>query len=315
MVFFDFTSTESFEVASTPITVYRNAAHSWWHDDPTDPACREKFARRIARLKAIQAHDTPVLFVRVVATTDELPEADTLLHVLAQEFGPQAKLLLIVPAQRDPALGPHLIDDKENLLVYLAPMANYAEAISAGLSWISGQLLNCKRSRSLTSIEGLLPAHTGFFGMGGVPAFENIPDHVPRPQLSAVNVRSNPQIAVAALRQSYGNVRVPAPKDSYPNVVSYSMWSEKNFEPYGQDEDDDEDPIEWDDGDEDKRKGLKSFCGEAAFAPIKSIRTSADAGGFLSMLISVFPGCVTEAYPDEGSEDDEEIVITWSQSR
>jgi hypothetical protein len=292
--FFDFTNIVSFEVGPTPLTVYRNTEHSWWHDDPTDPACREKFARRIERMKGIQAYDTPVLFVRVAATTDELPKADTLQHILAETFGPQAKLLLIVAGQlpNASALGPRLIDGMPNILVYLTPMCNCAEGISAGLKWNSGELPKCKRSTSLTSIEGLHPAHTGYFGMGGMPAFENIPDHIPRPRLAAVNVRSTPKL--------------PDEHDL-------------------QEEDDDKDDRDEDDRDEDDlddempdmesfQIGMQSFCGVARqhMLPQKGLgskKTSAGAGGFLSIVSSLFPACGTEGFADEGSEDGEEFVV------
>jgi hypothetical protein len=292
--FFDFTNIVSFEVGPTPITVYRNTEHSWWHDDPTDPACREKFARRIERLKEIQAHDTPVLFVRVAATTDELPKADTLQHILAEKFGPQAKLLLVIPGQlqNSSALGPRLIDGMPNILVYLTPMCNCTEGISAGLKWISGKLPNCKHSTSLTSIEGLHPAHTGCFGMGGMPAFENIPDHIPSPRLAAVNVRSTP--------------KVPDENDL-------------------QDEDDGKDDRDEDNSDEEMPNmkgswsGMQSFCGVAQqhLLPRKGLG-SAGGGGFLSIVNSLFPVCAMEGFADgeeievedgEVIEDGEEIEV------
>merc|ERR1712176_1645744 len=52
--------------------MYRSKYHSFWHDNPDDPGTREKYLRRIARFKKIDASESPVLFVRAVASTDEL---------------------------------------------------------------------------------------------------------------------------------------------------------------------------------------------------------------------------------------------------
>jgi len=185
--FFDFNNVESSQIGPTQFTVYRSNTHSWWHDDPRDPAVREKFTRRVRRLREMQAVNRPILFVRHAATTDEIPMVGMLMQALLQRFGRESRLLFLVSAQDAAAQGPYLVDGMPNLLLFLTPIANgkatFCAPVSAALNWISnsGQLPNCRRLQSLSAIPGLKPAHQGMFGMGGLEAFDNIPPHVPRP--------------------------------------------------------------------------------------------------------------------------------------
>jgi hypothetical protein len=293
----------------------------------------------------IQAHNSPVLFVRAIVTSDELDKVDTLRQILLQKFGPQAKLLVIVPCQLQ-GLGPHLIDGMPNVMVYLTTMANYAEGVSAALKWISGQLPNSKRSKSPTSIEGLYPVNTGFFGIGGLPAFENTPDHVPRPPVTATNIRPNHQRpiqsnmqfpgfagehqscgsvaapTVVQSKQSPRNVATPAPKASYPNADSHPMSREYAApEDEEEEEDDDEYIRDEEDTDEEKpkrkgsrrkrgRKGLKSFCGvpvfESTATPLKGPMSKTMTAAGAGGFLALM-NTLLEGCSQEGvSEDDEE---------
>merc|ERR1719326_241609 len=64
--FFQYNSQENAHLpeSGTRITVFRSTRHSWWHDDPNDPATQEKYNRRIQRLNSMKAFNEPILFVR-----------------------------------------------------------------------------------------------------------------------------------------------------------------------------------------------------------------------------------------------------------
>jgi hypothetical protein len=180
--FFDFNTTDSSNVGGVSFTVYRTAMHSWWHDDPTDLATREKLQRRIERFKAMQATTSPILFARLAVSTDELPKVGNLMQALIQRFGAMSRLLVIVIGQSENMTGPHMVSGMPNLMIYLMPLAGgknaYCEPISAAKLWIAGQATNPRCIQNLANIPGLLPANFGYFGMGGLPAFDNIPPGV-----------------------------------------------------------------------------------------------------------------------------------------
>ncbi|CAK0888409.1 unnamed protein product, partial [Prorocentrum cordatum] len=99
------------------MVMYRDRLHSFWHDDPEDPAMREKYARRIERFNQLDARVRPVLFVRSAAATEELLRAAELVEVLVARFGKEARLLLILNFQ-DATAGPAFVKGVPNLMVY-----------------------------------------------------------------------------------------------------------------------------------------------------------------------------------------------------
>lgn len=112
----------------TLMTVYRSPVHSFWHDDIQETSCHEKLQRRIDRffdLGAKQASESrrPLLFVRSVAGSEEIYEAEELFRALCDRFevhGRKVHLLLIVEDQ--PMLGPILHSKYEGLVFWVQPM-------------------------------------------------------------------------------------------------------------------------------------------------------------------------------------------------
>lgn len=111
------------------MTIFRSHTHSFWHDDISAPACQEKLQRRIERFMGLAtdsaSRDSPrkLLFVRTVATSAEVPQAETLYDLLKEQFqsqGRQVYLLIIVGDQA--FKGPILHEQhKEGLLFWVQP--------------------------------------------------------------------------------------------------------------------------------------------------------------------------------------------------
>eukprot|EP00441_Pelagodinium_beii_P006958 CAMPEP_0197690788 /NCGR_PEP_ID=MMETSP1338-20131121/108828_1 /TAXON_ID=43686 ORGANISM="Pelagodinium beii, Strain RCC1491" /NCGR_SAMPLE_ID=MMETSP1338 /ASSEMBLY_ACC=CAM_ASM_000754 /LENGTH=124 /DNA_ID=CAMNT_0043273273 /DNA_START=104 /DNA_END=475 /DNA_ORIENTATION=+ len=80
--------------------IFRDAVHSFWHDDPTNSEDIAKYRRRIARFKALKTSGRRILFVRTVARSKELYQTDDLLGEITTFFGGRAHLLIIVDMQR-----------------------------------------------------------------------------------------------------------------------------------------------------------------------------------------------------------------------
>merc|ERR1719235_476040 len=99
------------------MTCYRSSLHSFWHDNPDESQTKEKYARRIARLSTLSEDGRPILFVRAVATTDELSRAGELLELLRDRFGELAHLLMIVDFQKT-RVGPVVVDGFSQLVVH-----------------------------------------------------------------------------------------------------------------------------------------------------------------------------------------------------
>jgi hypothetical protein len=187
---FQFTSWETAQLPGVriPITVFRSSGHSWWHDDPTTSATQEKYRRRIKRLNGMRAVNHPILFVRLAATTSELGLVDSLAEQLIDRFGPQAMLLLIVSGQ-DP--GKYMVRSLPNVLFYFMPNSSgrsaYCPAIACGLEWAAGKSPKYPSLHSLREVESSVrPSHDGCFGMGGLPAFGDLPSAIPAPPRPAI---------------------------------------------------------------------------------------------------------------------------------
>jgi len=216
--FYQFNSIEAATMPEgTNIKVFRGVNHSWWHDDPTNPATQEKYNRRISRLFSMKSVNEPILFVRVAATTDELPMVDTLARKLVEKFGPRAMLLIVIGGQLPNNVGPCIVSSIPNLMVYYmhggGGMNMYCPAIAAGLEWAAGKSpSNCQRLPDLRTAQSRATAsHAGLFGMGGVPAFENIAPHIRAPPRTAVTTSLEASGATQdPLLQSRAAVTIPS---------------------------------------------------------------------------------------------------------
>lgn len=176
-----------------PMVIYRGKLHSFWHDNPDEESMHERYTRRIARLYGMSSKDQrkgqethPTLFVRVAASTDELPRIQELLDELASIFGKEVFLLLILNWQVA-FTGFASLSSVPNLLVYFAdsaihdrekqtiPGAPYAAAVQSGLQWAAGRPVE---SKVFSELNLLLPKvdrnSWGYTGMGGLAAFECI---------------------------------------------------------------------------------------------------------------------------------------------
>jgi len=156
-MFFNYVTTHDLQ---NSVVMYRDHLHSFWHDDLLDPQCKEKYQRRIERLFSLDARTEPILFIRSVAHTRELLLTDELLQEITKRFGERAKLMVIVDFQAG-NVGPALVQDRENLLVYSLPTkahqepygAPYGDPIKAALDWMDGCL---QGARVLPSVNSLL---------------------------------------------------------------------------------------------------------------------------------------------------------------
>eukprot|EP00927_Polykrikos_kofoidii_P000755 TRINITY_DN1028_c0_g1_i1.p1 TRINITY_DN1028_c0_g1~~TRINITY_DN1028_c0_g1_i1.p1 ORF type:complete len:508 (+),score=64.60 TRINITY_DN1028_c0_g1_i1:108-1526(+) len=171
------------------MTMYRSQFHSFWHDNPDDPNMREKYARRIDRFKKIDASSQPVLFVRAVASTDELADAEEFVQELHGRFGELAYLLLIIDFQYKQQ-GLALVNSvRGNLLLYHhraedrePAVAPYMKPIEEALLWVVGA------NSSVTQFVDMREAidHTdktdwGLNASGGEPSFEENPSRTRLP--------------------------------------------------------------------------------------------------------------------------------------
>jgi hypothetical protein len=145
-----------------PLTVYRSNVHSFWHDNIQDEAVRDKLWRRVRRFENL-AQDTDkrtLLFVRTLAGSAELDQTEALYDALKQKFergGRQVCLLVIIDDQ--PLVGPILLSQHPNILVWVQPLfqgqlamdkpAPFEEAIACAVRYFMGDL---------TQQPGLWPA-------------------------------------------------------------------------------------------------------------------------------------------------------------
>merc|ERR1711870_126697 len=155
----------------TQWTGFRSNMHSFWHDDPNAPAMRERYTRRIQRFSQIDARSKPVLFVRSVASTNEIPRTDELLQLLQKKFGPKAMLLLIVDFQGAAVRGPFFVQGLSNLMVAFfdtrlaaSQAAPYGDLVKQALSWVVGPAINLPTVTSLATISAMaIPTDWGMY--------------------------------------------------------------------------------------------------------------------------------------------------------
>jgi len=181
MVFFD-TARNKIQYSDeegTNWTAYRSPIHSFWHDDPTMPAMRERYTRRIQRFFDIDARSKPVLFVRSVAASSEIARAKDLCDLLMRKFGQKSHLLLIIDYQGPEALGPCIVPGLDNLLLWsfntasaTSGAAPYGQIVTKALNWAIGQQIGASPWPSLEEFQSILkPTDWGMYGAGKVPAF------------------------------------------------------------------------------------------------------------------------------------------------
>jgi hypothetical protein len=179
--FFEFERKVEKDVGGINITAFRSKQHGFWHDDPTLMETQEKYYRRFGRMLATDARSQPVLFVRLAATSEEIRSVNELLDQLISQFGPHACLLLIIDLQGANAPGPCTVKGLDNLLIHYidggSGITKFCDPIDNALDWVA-----CKPVRS-AQVQDLEVAWTlakqvtpGYYGMGGMPAFEGIPE-------------------------------------------------------------------------------------------------------------------------------------------
>mmetsp|Transcript_55030 Transcript_55030/g.128735 ORF Transcript_55030/g.128735 Transcript_55030/m.128735 type:complete len:439 (-) Transcript_55030:293-1609(-) len=178
--FFDFCSQEP--VPNSHMVVFRNYNHSFWHDDPTDPQMKEKYLRRFERFQSLDAASKPVLFVRVIATTDEIPRLAELMTELQIRFGRQACLLAIVSMQQSVS-GAALVDGCPDLMLHYLPAnaygtaaasneATYGRAVEDALNWIVNREVSVMQFSTLREAHAVAdPSNVGDEAFG-LKAFE-----------------------------------------------------------------------------------------------------------------------------------------------
>jgi hypothetical protein len=179
--FFEFERKVEKDVGGINITAFRSKQHGFWHDDPTLQETRNKYNRRFARMLAIDARSQPVLFVRLAATSEEIRSVDELLSHLISQFGPSACLLLIVDLQGANAPGPCTVKGLDNLLIHYinggSGTTKFCEPIDNALDWAACKPVRSMQVQDLGAAWNLAKAVTpGYYGMGGMPAFEGIPE-------------------------------------------------------------------------------------------------------------------------------------------
>jgi hypothetical protein len=161
--------------------MYRSPHLSFWHDNPDDAGMREKYQRRIERFKQIDAKSQPVLFVRAVASTNELLIVEELVKELTERFGCQAYLLLILDYQRN-VHGPAFVRNvKGNLLLYfhkeqdrVPESSPYIKPVKDALLWAKGEKVDAKEFESISDVVTATDqTHWGYTASGSIRAFED----------------------------------------------------------------------------------------------------------------------------------------------
>mmetsp|Transcript_134272 Transcript_134272/g.388693 ORF Transcript_134272/g.388693 Transcript_134272/m.388693 type:complete len:344 (+) Transcript_134272:49-1080(+) len=162
---------------------FRGPLHSFWHDDPRETSMHERYERRIARFKEIDARTGLVLFVRVASHTGELLRAPELVTELSERFGDGARLLLVLNFQ-PPGKGAVLVRGMERLMVHLLPSeahmrgsknfgTPYVEAVHLALDWALGRPTSARLVPSLEALAAEVKENDwGKSGLGGLVAFE-----------------------------------------------------------------------------------------------------------------------------------------------
>jgi len=142
------------------MTTYRSRYHTFCHDDPEDAGMRERYTRRIKRFWEIDANTSPVLFVRVLVSTDELALVEDMLAELQLRFGPQAYLLVLIDNQTARRA---MIGQNSNLLIYCVKQAlcmggsePFFQPVKDALDWIIRKPLEVEKFPSVDALSRVL---------------------------------------------------------------------------------------------------------------------------------------------------------------
>lgn len=176
--FFDYTTRS----CAQGMVMYRSAYHSFWHDNPDDAGMRERYARRIQRFQAIDASQSPVLFVRAANGSEELALAEELLRELKSRFGPKAFLLYIIDYQCA-TTGAGAVRGLDGLMLYFhrgpdrqPPTAPYKKPVAEALRWAAGQGIAATEFASLAgAVKACDYTRWGYIAHANEPAFEELP--------------------------------------------------------------------------------------------------------------------------------------------
>jgi len=166
------------------MTMYRSRYHSFWHDNPDDDGMRERYGRRIDRFENLfSITSQPVLFVRVVASTDELQLVEELLDEVTQRFGDHAHLLVILDFQMRISGPAIVLGTRGKMMLYYHAAedrepahAPYQKPVKVGLQWAAGKAVNCTTFGTMRdAIEMADKNAWGYTAHGGVRSFEDEP--------------------------------------------------------------------------------------------------------------------------------------------
>mmetsp|Transcript_71535 Transcript_71535/g.155415 ORF Transcript_71535/g.155415 Transcript_71535/m.155415 type:complete len:942 (-) Transcript_71535:64-2889(-) len=125
--FFSVTSRQ--DVPGTSFTVHRSDKHSFWHNDITREEERELLRRRVDRFLAMRDDPKDLLFVRSVASTEELAEVEDLYADLSDRFVKSARrrvLLVVVVDGQATFSGPIAHRGLPGVVFYAQPLAEDA---------------------------------------------------------------------------------------------------------------------------------------------------------------------------------------------
>lgn len=165
------------------MTMYRSKYHSFFHDNPDDEGMRQRYSRRIDRFMHPDANSEPVLFVRAVASTNELRLVAELFAELVLRFGHTAHLLIILDYQTR-MQGPAVVHSMtQNVLLYFhdkadrEPMfAPYIKPVHEALLWAAGKPVKVKEFENLeAAVAATDPTNWGHIAHADIAAFEEQP--------------------------------------------------------------------------------------------------------------------------------------------
>lgn len=168
--------------------VFHSRGRSFWHEDPRLPEVQEKYARRIARfqelLRKAAECGVPVVFVRSVATTFELLEAEAALRRLAAVAAPAAaRLVLLLDAQ--PCHSVILVQELPQLLI-----ASVSRHIDAAAEY------SVKEAPYVSAYHAALRAALVWAARGEAP-----PDSIRLPGLASLLEAGNSTIRHVSLQE------------------------------------------------------------------------------------------------------------------
>jgi hypothetical protein len=160
-------------------SAFRSPLHSFWLDDISNAQVAAGYRQRIENLKAFDAKEGPMMFVREAASGEEVRQAGKLLQILNGSFGMWATILLIVDNQGADAPGNIQVDSERGLMIHFCDTkgqggeAPYADIIYQVLSWTAGRAMSASKVPTLADAYAYVKAmETGQY-VGSSRAFDN----------------------------------------------------------------------------------------------------------------------------------------------